>query len=149
MMTLQDKVSGDLRQAQKSGDKARMTVLRLIKAGVKNAEIAQGTPIDDAGVIDVITREVKQHRESISEFTKGNRQDLIAKEEAELATLLEYLPKQMSREEVMAVVRRVIEQVGATGPGDKGKVMSQLIPQLKGRADGREANDIVTELLAG
>jgi uncharacterized protein YqeY len=149
MMTLQDKVSGDLRQAQKSGDKARMTVLRLIKAGVKNAEIAQGTPIDDAGVIDVITREVKQHRESISEFTKGNRQDLIAKEEAELAALLEYLPKQMSREEVMAVVRQVIEQVGATGPGDKGKVMSQLMPQLKGRADGREANDIVTELLAG
>ncbi len=148
-MTLQDKVAGDLRQAQKSGDKTRVTVLRLVKAGVKNAEIAQGAPIDDAGVIDVITREVKQHRESITEFTKGNRQDLVAKEEAELATLLEYLPKQMSREEVEVVVRQVIEQVGATGPGDKGKVMSQLMPQLKGRADGREANDIVTELLAG
>lgn len=148
-MTLQDKVAGDLRQAQKSGDKTRVTVLRLVKAGVKNAEIAQGAPIDDAGVIDVITREVKQHRESITEFTKGNRQDLVAKEEAELATLLEYLPKQMSREEVVAVVRQVIEQVGAAGPGDKGKVMSQLMPQLKGRADGREANDIVTELLAG
>ncbi len=148
-MTLQDKVAGDLRQAQKSGDKTRVTVLRLVKAGVKNAEIAQGAPIDDAGVIDVITREVKQHRESIAEFTKGNRQDLVAKEEAELATLLEYLPKQMSREEVEVVVRQVIEQVGATGPGDKGKVMSQLMPQLKGRADGREANDIVTELLTG
>lgn len=146
---LQDKVADDLRQAQKSGDKARVTVLRLVKAGVKNAEIAQGAPIGDAGVIDVITREVRQHRESISEFTKGNRQDLVAKEEAELATLLEYLPKQMSREEVMAIVRQVIEQVGATGPGDKGKVMSQLMPQLKGRADGREANDIVTELLTG
>lgn len=146
---LQDKVADDLRQAQKSGDKARVTVLRLVKAGVKNAEIAQGAPIDDAGVIDVITREVKQHRESISEFTKGNRQDLVAKEEAELATLLEYLPKQLSREEVIAMVRQVIEQVGATGPGDKGKVMSQLMPQLKGRADGREANDIVTELLTG
>lgn len=148
-MTLQDKVAGDLRQAQKSGDKTRVTVLRLVKAGVKNAEIAQGAPIDDAGVIDVITREVKQHRESITEFTKGNRQDLVAKEEAELATLMEYLPKQMSREEVEVMVRQVIEQVGATGPGDKGKVMSQLMPQLKGRADGREANDIVTELLAG
>jgi uncharacterized protein YqeY len=148
-MTLQDKVAGDLRQAQKSGDKTRVTVLRLVKAGVKNAEIAQGAPIGDAGVIDVITREVKQHRESITEFTKGNRQDLVAKEEAELATLMEYLPKQMSREEVEVVVRQVIEQVGATGPGDKGKVMSQLMPQLKGRADGREANDIVTELLAG
>ncbi len=142
-------MAGDLRQAQKSGDKTRVTVLRLVKAGVKNAEIAQGAPIDDAGVIDVITREVKQHRESITEFTKGNRQDLVAKEEAELATLMEYLPKQMSREEVVAVVRQVIEQVGAAGPGDKGKVMSQLMPQLKGRADGREANDIVTELLAG
>ena len=148
-MTLQDKVADDLRQAQKSGDKTRVTVLRLVKAGVKNAEIAQGAPIDDAGVIDVITREVKQHRESITEFTKGNRQDLVAKEEAELATLMEYLPKQMSREEVEVVVRQVIDQVGATGPGDKGKVMSQLMPQLKGRADGREANDIVTELLTG
>jgi uncharacterized protein YqeY len=148
-MMLQDKVADDLRQAQKSGDKTRVTVLRLVKAGVKNAEIAQGAPIGDAGVIDVITREVKQHRESITEFTKGNRQDLVAKEEAELATLLEYLPKQMSREEVVAIVRQVIEQVGATGPGDKGKVMSQLMPQLKGRADGREANDIVTELLTG
>ncbi len=146
---LQDKVADDLRQAQKSGDKTRVTVLRLVKAGVKNAEIAQGAPIGDAGVIDVITREVKQHRESITEFTKGNRQDLVAKEEAELATLLEYLPKQLSREEVVAIVRQVIEQVGATGPGDKGKVMSQLMPQLKGRADGREANDVVTELLAG
>ena len=146
---LQDKVADDLRQAQKSGDKTRVTVLRLVKAGVKNAEIAQGAPIDDAGVIDVITREVKQHRESITEFTKGNRQDLVAKEEAELATLLEYLPKQLSREEVVAIVRQVIEQVGAKGPGDKGKVMSQLMPQLKGRADGREANDIVTELLTG
>jgi uncharacterized protein YqeY len=148
-MMLQDKVADDLRQAQKSGDKVRVTVLRLVKAGVKNAEIAQGAPIDDAGVIDVITREAKQHRESITEFTKGNRQDLVAKEEAELATLMEYLPKQMSREEVVAIVRQVIEQVGATGPGDKGKVMSQLMPQLKGRADGREANDIVTELLTG
>jgi uncharacterized protein YqeY len=146
---LQDKVADDLRQAQKSGDKARVTVLRLVKAGVKNAEIAKGAPMDDDGVIDVITREAKQHRESITEFTKGNRQDLVAKEEAELATLMEYLPKQMSREEVVAVVRQVIEQVGAAGPGDKGKVMSQLMPQLKGRADGREANDIVTELLTG
>lgn len=146
---LQDKVADDLRQAQKSGDKVRVIVLRLVKAGVKNAEIAQGAPIGDAGVIDVITREVKQHRESITEFTKGNRQDLVSKEEAELVTLMEYLPKQLSREEVVAIVRQVIEQVGATGPGDKGKVMSQLMPQLKGRADGREANDIVTELLTG
>jgi len=146
-MTLQEKVAADLNQALKGGVKARVSALRLVKAGVKNAEIDKGAPLDDAGVIDVIVREVKQHRESIAEFARGNRQDLVAKEEAELATLLEYLPKQMSREEVVEAARQVMEQVGAQGPGDKGKVMSQLMPQLKGRADGREVSDIVAELL--
>jgi hypothetical protein len=121
----------------------------LVRAGVQNAEIAKGAPLDDAGVIDIIAREVRQHRESIAEFAKGNRQDLVAKEEAELATLLEYMPKQMSREEVVAAVRQVMEQVGAQGPGDKGRVMSQLMPQLKGKADGREVSDVVAELLTG
>jgi len=148
-MTLQERLAADLRQAQKAGDRARVSVLRLVRAGVKNAEIAKGAPLDDAGVIDVIVREVKQHRESITEFAKGNRQDLVAREEAELATLWEYLPKQMSREEVVAVARQVIEQVGARGPGDKGKVMFQLMPQLKGRADGHEVSDVVAELLTG
>lgn len=146
---LQERLAADLKQAQKAGDRARVSVLRLVRAGVKNAEIAKGTPLDDAGVIDVITREVKQHRESITEFAKGNRQDLVAREEAELATLWEYLPKQMSREEVVAVARQVIEQVGARGSGDKGKVMSQLMPQLKGRVDGHEVSDVVAELLTG
>jgi len=146
-MTLQEKVAADLNQALKGGAKTRVSVLRLVKAGVKNAEIAKGAPLDDAGVIDIIVRQVKRNRESIAEFARGNRQDLVAKEEAELATLLEYLPKQMSREEVVAAARQVMEQVGARGPGDKGKVMSQLMPQLKGRADGREVSDIVAELL--
>ena len=146
-MTLQEKVAADLNQALKGGAKARVSVLRLVKAGVKNAEIAKGAPLDDAGVIDIIVRQVKRNRESIAEFARGNRQDLVAKEEAELATLLEYLPKQMSREEVVAAARQVMEQVGARGPGDKGKVMSQLMPQLKGKADGREVSDIVAELL--
>lgn len=146
-MTLQEKVAADLNQALKGGAKARVSALRLVKAGVKNAEIAKGAPVDDAGVIDIIVRQVKRNRESIAEFARGNRQDLVAKEEAELATLLEYLPKQMSREEVVAAARQVMEQVGARGPGDKGKVMSQLMPQLKGKADGREVSDIVAELL--
>ena len=148
-MTLQERLTADLRQAQKAGDRARVSALRLVRAGVKNAEIAKGAPLDDAGVIDVIAREVKQHRESIAEFAKGNRQDLVAKEEAELATLFEYLPRQMSREEVVAAARQVIEQVGARGPGDKGKVMSQLMPQLKGKADGHEVSDVVSDLLSG
>jgi uncharacterized protein YqeY len=148
-MTLQEKVAADLNQSLKRGAKARVTALRLVKAGVKNAEIAKGAPLDDAGVIDVIVREVKRNRESIAEFARGNRQDLVAKEEAEMATLLEYLPKQMSREEVVAAALQVMEQVGAREPGDKGKVMSQLMPQLKGKADGREVSDVVAELLTG
>jgi len=148
-MTLQEKMAVDLKQSLKGGAKTRVSALRLVRAGVQNAEIAKGTPLDDAGVIDIIAREVRQHRESIAEFAKGNRQDLVAKEEAELATLLEYLPKQMSREEVVAAAREVMAQVGAQGPGDKGRVMSQLMPQLKGKADGREVSDVVAELLTG
>lgn len=151
-MTLQEKIAADLIQAQKRGEKARVSALRLVRAGVKNAEIAKGVAerasLDDAGVIDIISREVKQHRESIAEFIKGNRQDLVDKEEAELAALLEYLPRQISREEISEAARKVIEQVEARGPGDKGKVMSQLMPQLKGKADGREVSDVVAELLA-
>jgi uncharacterized protein YqeY len=148
-MTLQEKIATDLIQAQKKGAKARVSALRLVRAGVKNAEIAKGATLDDAGVIDIISREVRQHRESIAEFTRGNRQDLVDKEEAELAALLEYLPRQMSREEINEAARKVIGQVEARGLGDKGKVMSQLMPQLKGKVDGREVSDVVSELLSG
>jgi uncharacterized protein YqeY len=148
-MTLQEQIAVDLQQAQKGGAKARVSALRLVKAGVKNAEIAKGAPLEDAAILDIIAREVRRHRESIAGFTKGNRQDLVAQEEAELAVLMEYLPKQMSREEVVAAARQVMEQVGASGPSDKGKVMSQLMPQLKGKADGREVSDVVAELLTG
>ena len=148
-MALQEKLRADLKQAMKGRDNKRSSLIRLVLAGVKNAEIDKGAPLDDSGVIDIISREVKQHRESISEFGKGNRADLVAKEEDELAILLEYLPPQMSREEIAEAARKVIEQVGARSPGDKGKVMSQLMPQLKGKAEGREINDVVSELLAG
>lgn len=148
-MSLQQKLVSDLRQAVKQGDDRRKSLIRLVLAGVKNAEIDKGAQLDDSGVMDVISREVKQHRESIAGFNKGNRQDLVAKEEAELAILYEYLPQQLSREEISLAARDIIEQVGARGPGDKGRVMSQLMPQLKGRADGREVNEVVATLLDG
>ena len=146
---LQEKLMDDLRQAMKSGDKQRRSIIQLVRAGIKNAEIAQQKTLDDAGVLSVISKEVKQHRESIAEFKKGNRQDLVDKEEAELAILLEYLPQQISREEIIAAARQVIKEVGAQGPKDKGTVMQKLMPQLKGKAEGREINDIVTGLLSG
>lgn len=122
--------------------------MRLVLAAVKNAEIAKQAALEDGDILGVIAKEVKQRQESIEAFRQGNRQDLVAKEEAELAVLQEYLPEQMTRDGIIAEARRIIEEVGAQGPRDKGKVMPKLIAQLKGRADGREINEVVTELLS-
>jgi uncharacterized protein YqeY len=146
---LQDKIAADLRQAMKARDKTRLEALRMLRAAIKNTEIAQQKTLEDSDILAVLAKEVRQHRESISEFGKGNRQDLVAKEEAELNILLEYLPRQMSRDEIIAAARQAIEEVGARGPGDKGKVMQKLMPQLKGKAEGRDVNEAVTELLGG
>ena len=144
---LQEKLMNDLKAAMKGRDRLRQLVIQLARAGIKNAEIAQQKMLDDAGVLGVIAKEAKQRRESIAAFKKGNRPDLVAKEEAELAILLEYLPQQISREEIIAAARQVIKEVGAQGPGDKGKVMQKLMPQVKGKADGGDVNNVVTELL--
>ncbi|TET15099.1 MAG: GatB/YqeY domain-containing protein [Dehalococcoidia bacterium] len=148
-MMLQEKLTADLKEVMKAGDKTRLEVIRMVRARIKNTEIAKQKSLDDSDVLDVIAKEAKQRRESIAEFKKADRQDLLDKEEAELAILLEYLPQQISREEILAAARRVIEEVGARGPGDKGKVMQNLIPQLKGKAEGRDINEVVTELLSG
>ncbi len=146
-MTLKDNIQESLKRALKQQQKIEVATLRLLLSEIKNAEIAQQKPADDSKVLDVITREVKRRRESIEAFKQGNRADLVAQEEAELAILMSYLPEQMSREEIIATARQVIDTVGAHGLSDKGKVMSQLMPQLKGKADGKEISDIVTELL--
>ncbi len=148
-MTLENRIRGELKEALRQQDKVRVSVSRLLLAGIKNVEIAEGKPADDNKVLDVITKEVKRHRESIEAFKQGHRSDLVAKEEAELGILMDYLPRQISHEEIMAEAEGVIAAVGAKGPGDKGKVMSQLMSQLKGKADGREVSDVVSELLAG
>jgi len=147
-MALKDKIQEALKGALKRRQGVEVSTLRLLLSEIKYAEIAQQKPADDKKVLDVIAKEVKRRRESIEAFKKGNRSDLVAQEEAELAVLLSYLPEQMSRAEVMAAARRVVDAVGAKGPSDKGKVMAQLMPQLKGKADGKEVSEIVSELLA-
>jgi len=144
---LRQKLSDDLKQAMRGGDKVRRSVIRLVMAAIRNAEIAKQADLDDTDILGIIAKEVRQRRESIEAFKQGDRQDLVAQEEAELTILNEYLPQQMTREEIITTARQVIEGVGAQGPGDKGKVMPKLIAQLKGRADGREVNAVVTELL--
>ncbi len=144
---LRQKLLDDLKQAMRGGDKVRRSVIRLVIAAIRNAEIARQATLDDTDILGIMAKEVRQRRESIEAFRQGNRHDLVAQEEAELTILNEYLPRQMTREEIIVAARQVIEGAEAQGPGDKGKVMPQLIAQLKGRADGREINAIVTELL--
>ena len=145
---LKEKLNSDLKQAIKGGDTVRRSVIRLALAAVKNAEIAKRAALEDSDILGIMAKEARQREESITAFRQGNRLDLVAQEEAELAILHEYLPPPVTRDEIIAEARRVIEEVGAQGPGDKGKVMPQLIAQLKGQADGREINEVVTELLA-
>jgi len=145
---LKQKLTDDLKQAMKDGDKVRRSVIRLVLAAVKNAEIARQATLEDSDILGIIAKEVRQHQESIEAFKQGNRQELVAQEEAELAVLKGYLPQQMTRDEIIVAARKVIEEVGAQEPRDKGKVMPKLIAQLKGRADGRDINAVVTELLS-
>ncbi len=141
-------LNNDLKQAMRGGDTLRRSVIRLALSAIKNAEIAKQAVLEDKDILGVIAKEIRQRQESIEAFKQGNRQDLVAQEEAEMAILQAYLPKQMTRDEIVAEARRIIEEVGAKGPGDKGKVMPKLIAELKGKADGREINAVVTELLS-
>jgi len=147
-VTLAERITGDLRQAIKQKDDKRRSTLRLILASVQNAEIAKQKKLDDADVLSVLAREAKQRKESIESFKQGNRPDLVTAEEEELAIITEYLPSQLSHDEIVDMAKKVIAEVGATGIRDKGKVMSQLVPQTKGKAEGKDVSDIVTEILS-
>ena len=144
---IKQKLTDDLKQALRGGDKEKCSVIRMVMAAIKNAEISRRAELEDSDILGILSKEVRQRRESIEAFKQGDRPDLVAQEEAEIAILEEYLPQQMSREEITEVARRVIEEVGAKSIKDKGKVMPRMIGQLKGRADGRDINDVVTELL--
>jgi uncharacterized protein YqeY len=155
-MPLKEQLNADLRDAMRAGDETRKSTLRMLLSAIRNAEIPpEGSTsevsrheLDDDAVLDVVRREVKQRRDSIDAYAKANRRDLVDKEEAELAVLSGYLPPQMSREEIVTVARDVIERTGARGPADKGKVMPAIMAELRGKAEGREINAVVTELLS-
>ncbi len=147
-MALKDRIQQALKEALKQQHTTELSTLRLLLSEIKNAEIAAQKPADDERVMEVIAREAKRRRESIDAFRRGNREDLVVQEEAELAILMTYLPEQMTRDQIVEVARQVVDEVGARGPGDKGRVMSQLMPRLKGKADGKAVSDVVDELLA-
>ena len=146
-MTLRNQIEEDIRDAMRSRARARLEALRFLKSVVLDVEKSQGKSLDDPAMLEVITRQVNDRRESIRMFQQGNRPDLVAKESEELAVLEAYLPPQLSREELLELVYAAINEVGAKTDRDKGRVMGRLMPQVRGRADGAQVNALVTELL--
>ncbi|UCE98418.1 MAG: GatB/YqeY domain-containing protein [Dehalococcoidia bacterium] len=147
-VSLKTKLNDDLRRALKERDKCRSSVIRLLLSAIHNVEIARRDSLEDSDILGVIAKETRQRKESIEAFKKGNRLDLVAQEEAELAILETYLPKQMSHDEIVSLASKVINEVGAQDRRDMGRVMGKLMPQLKGKADGKIISEIVTELLS-
>ncbi|MCH9036462.1 MAG: GatB/YqeY domain-containing protein [Chloroflexi bacterium] len=147
-MTIKEKLQSDLLEAVRKRDEIRRSALRLLKASIQYEEKAKGRDLQDDETVVVLSREAKKRRESIDAFRKANRSDLVDKEEVELAIVSEYLPEQLSREEVILLARNVISEIGAQGPDDRGKVMGKLMPQVRTRADGNMVNEIVAELLS-
>lgn len=147
-MSLKQQFREDLKEALRARDGPRKAVIRMALAGIVNAEVEQGGELDDAGVIAVLQKQASQRRDTIAELRQANRPDLLAEEEAQLAILEEYLPRLLSPEEIAEEARQVIAEVGATGMGQMGPVMRQLMSKLKGRADGRVVNAVVRELLS-
>lgn len=133
--------------AWKAGDTTRRDALRLMIASMTNARIELGRPLDEADVTRVLQKEAKQRRDSITEYAKAKRQDLVDKEQAELDVIVQFLPQQMSEEELRAIVQSVIVEAGAKSVNDLGKVMRPLMARLAGRADGAAANAIAREIL--
>lgn len=146
-MTLQDRLAEDLKEAMRSGDTLRRDVVRMARNAISYAEKAKGAPLDDGEVLTALQQQARQRRDSIEAYRSAGRSDREEQESAELAVLEEYLPQLMGRDEVEAAARAIIAELGASGPGDKGKVMGKLMGQLKGKADGGLVNATVSELL--
>ncbi|MCL2760522.1 MAG: GatB/YqeY domain-containing protein [Desulfuromonadales bacterium] len=146
-MLLRERLSEELKKAMRAKDEVRLATIRQIKAVLKNREIDAKREFDDQGIMEVISTLCKQRRESISMFKEAGRDDLVAKEEQELAVLMEFMPEQLTREEIAELVKKAISESGATSVKDMGKVMKILMPSVAGRADGKVVNEIVKELL--
>ena len=146
-MALKEKLQADQLEAMKKGEQLRLSVIRMLRSSINYEEIDKQKPIDDVGVQELVVKGIKQRREAIELYKKGNRQDLADKEEKEAVILQEYLPQQMSREEVESLAQRVVVEVGAKG--SSGKVMGKLMPQNRGKAEGMVVNEVVTKMLEG
>lgn len=146
-MNIKDQLMVDLKEAMKSKQQLRKSVITMLRAAVKQVEIDKRVELSDEEVLDIVVMQVKQKRSVIEEFIKGDRQDLADEAKEEIAVLQNYLPEQLSEEEVKAIIADVIAEVGATTMKDMGKVMGQVTPKVKGRADGKTVSQIVKDFL--
>lgn len=147
--TLAGRLDADLKDAMRSGDTLRRDTIRRARSAIKNAEIEARGPLDDDAQVKVLRGIVKQHKESIAQFTAGGRDDLVARETQEMGVLEAYLPAQMDAAAIEAVVSEVIAAEGATGPGDMGRVMKAVMSRVGGTADGKDVRVTVQRLLGG
>ena len=146
-MALREQLESDIKDSMRSRNQSRLETLRFLKSQIQLVEKNQLKELDEAGLLDVVAKQVKERRESLTMFEQGNRSDLAERESIALEILQEYLQEQLSQDELTNLIKKVIEEVGATTSSDKGKIMGRLMPQIKGKADGTQVNTIVTELL--
>ena len=147
VISLKERLDGDLKDAMRNKDSIRRTVLRTIISEIRNAEIAKQEALDDEGVLVVMTKQAQQRRDSIEAFKAASRSDLVESESAELKIISGYLPEQLSEDEIEVVITEVISQVEAKGSSDMGKVMKEVMQRVRGRADGKMVSAIVTSRL--
>lgn len=146
-MSLKEQLMVDLKDAMKNKDKKRKDTITMVRASIKQREVDERIDLDDAAVLDIISKEVKERRASIEEFRKGDRQDLIDETEKEIEILLNYLPEQLSEEELESMVRKIIDANSIQEKSQMGLLMKEIMPKIKGRADGKLVNKIAAKIL--
>ena len=146
-MTLRDRLEEDIKDSMRQRAQPRVDALRFLKFAAQAVEKERRETLDDQAMIEVVSKQVNDRRESVKAFSDGGRTELAHKEAADLAVLEEYLPPQLSQDEIMDLIRQVVAEVGAAGPRDRGKVMGRLMPQVRGKADGAEVNRLAGEIL--
>jgi uncharacterized protein YqeY len=146
-MGLRETIDNDIKSAMKSGAKDKVSALRMLVAALKNKQIDKRAPLTDTEVMETVRSLIKQRKDSIEQFAKGGRQDLVDKETAEVSVLEVYLPQQLGRDEIERMVREAIAQTGAQGAKDMGKVMKALMPAVAGRADNKLLSELVKNAL--
>ena len=148
-MSLKEQMQNDLKTAMREGQTDKRDALRLLLAAIKQVEVDSGKTLDDNGITDLLMKQVKQRRESIADYEKGGRAELAQKELGEVTVIEQYLPQMMSREEIEGIVAAAITQLNITSNKEMGRLMSHIMPLVKGKADGRLVNEVVKAKLAG